>query len=96
LTLQEREVHRSNETRRLPQGPSDLRLVYIDENFDHEIRSYSDRDHLSRISTVFGTDPETVKSLCDDIRVNGHPLWRLMEFREEHSAPNEDEVISLL
>lgn len=91
LTIQEREVHRSNETRRLPQGPSDLRLVYIDEKFDHELRSYSDRDHLSRISTVFGTDPETVKSLCDDIRVNGHPLWRLMEFREEHITPNEDE-----
>jgi hypothetical protein len=91
LTIKDSELHRFNGDRRLPQGPSDLRLVYLDEKFDREIRYDSERDHLSRIGLVFGSDPETVKSLCDDIRVNGHPLWRLMEFREEHISPNEDE-----
>jgi hypothetical protein len=91
LTIKERELHRSDGVRRLPQGPSNFRLVYLDEKFEREIHRDSETDELSRISTVLGADPETVKSLCDDIRLNGHPLWRLLEFREEHIEPNENE-----
>jgi hypothetical protein len=90
LSIGKGEVHRSNGTRLLPQGPSDLRLVYLPEHSVGELCRYSDLDDLSRISTIFGTDPETIKSLCKDIRVNGHPLWRQMEFREEHVEPSED------
>jgi hypothetical protein len=91
LSITKKEVHRSLNGKRLLKSPANLRVLYLPEDHPRRFRREPGTDDLSWIAGVLDSEPETIKGLCDDIRIDGHAFCRHMEFRDEHAAPNEEE-----
>jgi hypothetical protein len=90
LTMRKKEIQRSLNGKPLLKSPANLRVIHLPE-FMERFRRNEDADDLQRIAEVLDAEPETIKALCDDIRINGHEFCRHMEFCEEHVDADEDE-----
>src|SRR5713101_4308529 len=91
LTMHKGEVRRSLGGKLLLEGPPNLCVIYLPEDHERKFRRDLETDHLNWLAKIFDSSPETIKGLCEDIRINGHPFCRHMEFREERWAANEEE-----
>jgi hypothetical protein len=91
LSMNEKGVHRSLNGKPLLEGPADLRVIYLPGDYDQKFRRDLETDDLNWLAKIFSSDPETIKNLYADIRINGHHFCRYMEFREEHWEENEEE-----
>jgi hypothetical protein len=91
LTMNKGEAQRSINGKKLIAGPNNLTIVYFPESHNRKFRRDAESDDLAWLAKIFDMEPETIRGVCDDIRVHGHPLLRHMEFREEHVEPDEEE-----
>lgn len=88
LEIADGEVRRYWGASRLVDAPRDLNIIYLPAQYDAK-RWHDYADDLAWIASIFAAEREDVKHLCEDIRINGDPLCRNMEFREEHEEEEE-------
>jgi hypothetical protein len=91
LTLHNGDIQRSRNGKKLIEGPQNFSVIHLPEDHARKFRKEQEADDLIWLATVLNAQPETIRMLCEDIRVNGHPFCRHMEFREEHVELNEEE-----
>jgi hypothetical protein len=91
LSMRKKETQRSLNGKALLKGPANLRVIYLTEDYTRKFDLDKAADDLQWIANVLDSEPETIKSLCDDIRINGHEFCRHMEFLEEHVEPDEED-----
>jgi hypothetical protein len=91
LSIVNGEVNRSLNGKAVLKGPSNLQVIYLKDDYDRKVHREPNSDDAQWIADVLESERDTVKRLCDEIRLNGHPFCRHTEFLDENVEADAEE-----